>query len=104
MLYNEALRNGEIDYEDQLEGNKIFMFNIHADVLILPICLARRPRIYKKMIEDGEIEDPNRMDVRTEASTPNPDNEEVQNEGGLDEESEEERARRKKRNDEIKQR
>lgn len=59
LVYNEALRKGEIDIEDQLEGVKIFMFNIHSDAILLPVSFARKPIIYQQMIDEGDLDDPN---------------------------------------------
>lgn len=59
IRYHEALIKGEVDLEDQVEGNKIFMFNIHQDEIILPIFCARRAVIYREMVESGEIDDLN---------------------------------------------
>ena len=50
ILYDEALMNNQIELEDQV-SNKIFMFNIH-----MPIYKQRRDKVYKQMIENGEIE------------------------------------------------
>lgn len=56
ILYHEAMVKGEIDIEDQVDGLKIYMFNVHQDAIMIPIYLARRPNIYQQMITDGEIE------------------------------------------------
>lgn len=48
---------GDIDIEEQVEGAKIFLFNIHSDAIMIPIYLIRRNIIYQQMIDDGEIED-----------------------------------------------
>ena len=44
------------------------MFNIHSDVLILPICLARKPYIYEQMVKNKEIEDYNKIIVKDNTS------------------------------------
>ena len=75
---------GEIDIEEQVEGTKIFMFNIHSDAIMIPIYLARKGIIYQKMIDEGEIEDFKKYEAEQsdEEEKPKGTEEQVQAEGG----------------------
>lgn len=84
ILYHDAMLKGEIDIEEQVEGTKIFMFNIHSDAIMIPIYLARKGIIYQKMIDDGEIEDFKKYEAEQsdEEEKPKGTEEQVQAEGG----------------------
>jgi len=53
--FREEGRN--IDTESDF---KIYMFNVHDSKIIYPIYKKRRPIIMQQLIEEGEIEDPNK--------------------------------------------
>ena len=38
-------------------SNKIYMFNIHKDLSILPIYQERYSVVYKEMVNDGTVKD-----------------------------------------------